>query len=166
MKNTTTPIQAQVRKLADCLLQTGRKIATAESCTGGGISFALTDPAGASDWLESGFVTYSNAAKQQQLGVSADTLRRHGAVSEQTAREMALGALSHSAADYSLSVTGLAGPDGGSGKKPIGMVCFAWAQKDGGVVRAETQYFSGNRARIREQAILHALAGMSRFINR
>src|SRR5689334_15846625 len=102
-------------------------LATAESCTGGWVSQELTAIAGSSAWFERGFVTYSNAAKEEMLGVRTETLARHGAVSEEVAAEMALGALAHSHASVAVSVTGIAGPSGGSATKPVGMVCFAWA---------------------------------------
>ncbi|MGI9228845.1 MAG: CinA family protein [Gammaproteobacteria bacterium] len=156
-------IKDLVQELAQHLSQGGHRLITAESCTGGGISFALTELAGSSEWLEGGLVTYSNAAKQRQLGVSAGTLAEHGAVSEPTAREMALGALHNSEADCSLAVTGIAGPGGGSAERPVGTVCFAWAAGDGGLV-AETQHFTGDRAGIRQQAIAHALSGMLRLM--
>src|SRR5512135_3018157 len=104
----------------------GLMLATAESCTGGWVAQAVTAIAGSSDWFDRGFVTYSDAAKQEMLGVSAGTLGRHGAVSEHTAREMAAGALAHSRAQVALAITGIAGPGGGSSEKPVGMVCFAW----------------------------------------
>src|SRR5476649_543859 len=105
----------------------GLMLTTAESCTGGWVAQAVTAIAGSSDWFERGFVTYSNAAKQEMLGVSGGTLLTHGAVSEQTAREMVTGALAHSKAQIGLAITGVAGPTGCSPEKPVGMVCFAWA---------------------------------------
>src|ERR1700733_8605446 len=109
------------------LLQGGRRVATAESCTGGWIAKCLTDIAGSSSWFERGYVTYSDAAKMQALGVRSPTLQAHGAVSAETAREMARGALMQSGADIAVSVTGIAGPDGGSLEKPVGLVWFALA---------------------------------------
>ena len=134
-------------------------LATAESCTGGWAAQAMTAIAGSSVWFERGFVTYSNDAKQEMLGVSALTLKSHGAVSEKTAREMALGALLRSKADVSLAVTGVAGPTGGSDAKPVGTVCFAWAMKNG-AVRAETRRFSGDRDSVRRQSVVRALEGV------
>ena len=134
-------------------------LATAESCTGGWAAQAMTAIAGSSAWFERGFVTYSNDAKQEMLGVSALTLKSHGAVSEETAREMALGALLRSKADVSLAVTGVAGPTGGSDAKPVGTVCFAWAMKNG-AVRAETRRFSGDRDSVRRQSVVRALEGV------
>ena len=109
----------------------GLMLTTGESCTGGWVAQAITTVAGSSDWFERGFVTYSDAAKQDMLGVSARTLAEHGVVSEHTAREMAIGALARSRAQVALAITGIAGPGGGSPEKPLGMVCFAWAVTDG-----------------------------------
>ncbi|MGQ0610400.1 MAG: CinA family protein [Paracoccaceae bacterium] len=135
----------------------GWRIATAESCTGGLVAAALTDLAGASDVFERGYVTYSNAAKVQMLGVKAQTLADHGAVSPQVAAEMALGALDGSGADLAVSVTGIAGP-GGSEFKPEGRVCFGLALR-GGACRTETREFGAlGRAGVRQAACEHALA--------
>lgn len=134
-------------------------LATAESCTGGGIACALTEIAGSSAWFERGFVTYSNEAKQEQLGVDAATLAQHGAVSEPVALEMAGGALRHSRAQIALSVTGIAGPTGGTAQKPVGMVCFAWAL-EGEAPVAVTRHFKGDRAEVRRRAIAFALQGL------
>ena len=139
-------------------------LVTAESCTGGWVAQALTAVPGSSDWFERGFVTYSNASKQELLGVQADTLTRHGAVSEQTAREMALGALEHSHGTLALAVTGVAGPGGGSREKPVGMVCFAWASRAGGA-SAETRHFSGDREAVRKQSVEHVLARMLELLD-
>ncbi|MEN9408038.1 MAG: hypothetical protein RL216_12 [Pseudomonadota bacterium] len=141
----------------------GVRIATAESCTGGLIAGALTDVAGSSDVFERGFVTYSNAAKQDMLGVKADTLQAHGAVSEAVAREMAEGALRASQAQLAVAVTGIAGP-GGSEFKPEGRVCFALAQ-DGKPTQVETVEFGPRgRAAVRRATVDHALAMMSRAL--
>ena len=137
----------------------GLSLATAESCTGGWVSQAATAIAGSSDWFERGFVTYSNAAKMEMLGVKADTLRTHGAVSEETAREMAAGALRNSKAQVALAITGVAGPAGGTPDKPVGMVCFAWAVK-GGAISSETHQFKGDRERVRRQSVIAALQGV------
>ncbi len=134
-------------------------LATAESCTGGWVAQAVTAIAGSSNWFERGFVTYSDAAKQEMLGVSAGTLASHGAVSEQTAREMAAGALAHSRAHVALAITGIAGPSGGSADKPLGMVCFAWAAQNG-VLNAETRQFDGDRESVRRQSVITALQGV------
>ncbi len=120
---------------------------------------SITAVAGSSAWFDRGFVTYSNAAKVDMLGVSQTPLERHGAVSEQTARLMAQGTLRHSLADWAASITGIAGPTGGTPDKPVGTVCLAWAQKDGGC-EAQTVQFYGDRTSIREQSVIHALRGL------
>jgi nicotinamide-nucleotide amidase len=131
-------------------------LTTAESCTGGWVAQTVTAIGGSSEWFERGFVTYSDAAKREMLGVSARTLAAHGAVSEQTAGEMAAGALAHSRAHVAVAITGIAGPTGGSPEKPLGMVCFAWAAKDG-VLNAETRHLKGNRESVRRQSVIAAL---------
>ncbi len=142
----------------------GLKFATAESCTGGMVAAALTDIAGSSDVFDRGFVTYSNAAKQDMLGVRAETLRDHGAVSERVAGEMAEGALAHSQADIAVSVTGIAGP-GGSEFKPEGRVCFGLAQR-GKPTRVETVEFGAlGRGKVRKAARDHALALFCRAVD-
>lgn len=147
-----------VEQLATALLRRGWYVTCAESCTGGGIAAALTDLAGSSAWFERGFVTYSNAAKREMLGVSDDTLQRHGAVSRQTVIEMARGALDHSMAQLSVAVSGIAGPGGGTPDKPVGTVWLAWADADG--VSAEQARFPGDRLAVRAAAIERALAGL------
>lgn len=142
--------------LGHALRERGWTIACAESCTGGLVCRALTEVAGSSDWFERGFVSYSNAAKVDMLGVSADTLRIRGAVSEETAREMAEGALARSRAQLSLAITGIAGPGGAAPGKPVGTVCFGWTALDS-EARTETRHFAGDRASVRAQAALHAL---------
>jgi nicotinamide-nucleotide amidase len=137
-------------------------LVTAESCTGGWVAQAVTSIPGSSDWFERGFVTYSNAAKHEVLGVSKKILKKFGAVSEQTAREMARGALAHSRAGVAVAVTGVAGPSGGTAAKPVGMVCFAWAR--GRRVLAETRRFRGGREAVRRQSVLHALEGVLRIL--
>lgn len=146
------------RKVGGALKSGGLRLATAESCTGGWVAMALTAIAGSSDWFERGWVTYSNAAKREDLGVREATLAHHGAVSEETAREMAAGALARSGAQVALAVTGIAGPSGGSAHKPIGTVCFAWAH--GGKIRSETRRFDGDRESVRRQSVLRALEGV------
>ncbi|HET7298717.1 MAG TPA: CinA family protein [Burkholderiales bacterium] len=146
------------KRLGERLAASGQVLAIAESCTGGWVAQAVTAIAGSSDWFDRGFVTYSNDAKQEMLGVRADTLARHGAVSEQTAREMAQGALARSKATVALAVTGVAGPGGGSMEKPVGMVCFAWASRQ--TIRTETIHFSGDRESVRRQSVIHALEGV------
>lgn len=140
---------------ADLLKDHGWKIATAESCTGGMIAACCTDIAGSSDWFERGFVTYSNAAKTEMLGVDAALIRSHGAVSEQVVRAMVQGALTHSAAHVAVAVTGVAGPGGGSDAKPVGTVWLGWATPAG--VYTEVQHFAGDRAKVRAATVHHAL---------
>jgi nicotinamide-nucleotide amidase len=145
-----------ISQISQQLLQCHYTLVTAESCTGGGVATAMTELAGSSQWFERGFITYSNSAKQELLGVQISTLERYGAVSEETAREMADGALRNSHGQISLAVTGIAGPSGGSVEKPVGMVCFAWAKR-GHATQSATEYFSGDRAAIREQATRYVL---------
>jgi nicotinamide-nucleotide amidase len=146
------------QRVGEALKARGEKLATAESCTGGWVSMALTAVAGSSDWFERGYVTYSNAAKREELEVADDTLRRHGAVSEETAREMAAGAQRKAGAQAALAITGIAGPTGGSAAKPVGTVCFAWAH--GGKISSETRRFEGDRESVRRQSVQHALRGL------
>jgi nicotinamide-nucleotide amidase len=134
-------------------------LATAESCTGGWIAQAVTSVPGSSAWFERGFVTYSNAAKKELLGVRARTLARHGAVSEAAAREMAAGALAKSRAQVALAVTGVAGPDGGTRAKPVGTVCFAWARK-GRAAAGAVRRFPGGREAVRRRSVRFALEGL------
>ncbi len=145
----------RVQQLATALLARGWMLATAESCTGGLIAGACTDLAGSSAWLERGFVTYSNAAKSQMLGVDAALIAQHGAVSEPVARAMAQGALVHAQAQVALAVTGVAGPSGGSAEKPVGTVWFGWALN--GRVVSEMQRFAGDRAAVRQATVNHSL---------
>jgi nicotinamide-nucleotide amidase len=137
----------------------GLMLATAESCTGGGVAQAITDVAGSSAWFERGFITYSNLAKQQMLGVSEATLSQHGAVSEAVVREMVAGALANSAAQVALAVSGIAGPDGGTPDKPVGTVWFAWGIKHGATY-AQRHQINGNRAEVRAQSVHIALQGV------
>jgi nicotinamide-nucleotide amidase len=134
-------------------------LVTAESCTGGWAAQVVTAVAGSSEWFERGFVTYSNESKAELLGVRGETLERHGAVSEETAREMALGALARSRGTLALAITGIAGPGGGAPGKPVGTVCFAWAAR-GGKARSETRHFAGDREAVRRQSVEHALRGV------
>ena len=137
-------------------------LVTAESCTGGWAAQVVTSVSGSSDWFDRGFVTYSNAAKQELLGVRKSTLDKHGAVSEETAREMALGALGRSRGTIALAITGVAGPTGGSAAKPVGTVCIAWATKGKRAARlsSETHRFSGGRESVRRQSVIRALQGV------
>ena len=146
-------------RVGQTLRQAGLKMATAESCTGGWIAEVVTQTAGSSAWFDCGFVTYSNEAKQKLLGVAARTLATHGAVSEATAAAMVEGALARSAADVALSVTGIAGPDGGSADKPVGTVCFGWCRK-GEKPRTATHHFPGDRAEVRRQSVVFALENL------
>lgn len=141
------------------LKSTGLNLVTAESCTGGWVGEAVTAIAGSSDWFDRGFITYSNAAKRDVLGVAGITLIQHGAVSEETAREMALGALKQSRAQISVAITGVAGPGGGSADKPVGTVCFAWAKNDA-ALRSERRLLKGDRTEVRRQSVLIALRGI------
>ena len=150
---------ACVAALADLLLLRGEWLAVAESCTGGWLAQELTALAGSSQWFERGFVTYSNAAKRELLGVPEDTLTAHGAVSEATVRAMALGVLARAPVDWSVAISGVAGPAGGSPEKPVGTVCFAWAGKAAGC-EVQTCHFAGDREAVRRQAVLQALRGL------
>lgn len=148
-----------LRRLADAMRRRGWRLATAESCTGGGIAAAVTDLAGSSDWFDRGFVTYSNQAKQDMLGVAATTLADSGAVSRETVIAMALGAIARSEADISVAVSGISGPGGGSDAKPVGTVWFAWSLRDG-QTDAGCEHFPGDRADVRAAAVHHALRGL------
>jgi len=151
-------------KVAQRLKAHGALIVTAESCTGGWVAQELTAIAGSSAWFDRGFVTYSNEAKQEMLGVRAETLRKHGAVSEETAREMAQGALERSRGTVSLAITGIAGPSGGTPDKPVGTVCFAWATRQG-TMRAETKHFPGDREAVRRRSVEYSLAGVLQLLD-
>lgn len=131
-------------------------LATAESCTGGWVAKLITDIPGSSAWFERGFVTYTNTAKQEMLGVAANTLEQHGAVSLPTVREMTMGAIAHSHANAALAISGIAGPGGGSAEKPVGTVCFAW-QIPGKELLSRSKHFDGDREAVRYQAAEYAL---------
>ena len=150
------------RNVGQALHAKGKLLATAESCTGGGVAQAITDIAGSSAWFERGFVTYTNLSKTEMLGVPAQLIASHGAVSEEVAAAMAQGALAHSAAQVAVATTGIAGPGGAVPGKPVGTVCFGWASA--GAVHTERQVFAGDRQAVREQAVAHALQGLLRFI--
>lgn len=152
-------LEKLAERLGRLLIERGEWLAAAESCTGGWLAQSVTAIAGSSTWFDRGFVTYSNAAKVDMLGVPESTLARHGAVSEAVARAMAQGVLARSRADWSVAITGIAGPSGGSPEKPVGTVCFAWARIDGGC-EAQTCLFSGDRAAVREQSVHYALNGL------
>ena len=148
--------------LARSLLKNGWLMATAESCTGGLIAATCTELAGSSNWFERGFVSYSNAAKCELLGVDAALIEAHGAVSEPVVRAMAVGALAHSRAQVAVAVTGVAGPSGGSAAKPVGTVWLAWATPTG--VTSEVQHFAGDRAAVRQATVQYALARLAELI--
>ena len=152
-------IAALAAELGRTLAAKGQFVATAESCTGGLVAGAITAIAGSSGWFDRGFVTYTNEAKIDMLGVDPDALARNGAVSEATAIAMAEGALGASRADVAVAVTGIAGPAGGTPDKPVGTVCFAWARR-GGPTTAATHRFSGDRDAVRESAVIVALQGL------
>jgi nicotinamide-nucleotide amidase len=175
--STNNSSQASIAQLvaavADTLMQHGWMLTTAESCTGGLIAGHCTDLAGSSQWFERGFVTYSNEAKHDMLGVDNAILTEHGAVSEPTAQAMALGALRHSRAQVSIAVTGVAGPTGGSKDKPVGTVWFAWGvpSDTGPTLGAETAWvktermqFAGDRAAVRQATIAHALSTLLQLL--
>ena len=147
-----------VEQLATALKARGQFMATAESCTGGLIAGACTDLSGSSDWFDRGFVTYSNAAKCEMLGVPAALIEAHGAVSEPVARAMAAGAVVNAHAHWSVAVTGIAGPTGGSAEKPVGTVWLGWATPTG--VFTERQHFAGDRSAVRQATVAYALAGL------
>ena len=146
-------------RLGAQLIERGQYLALAESCSGGWVAQSVTAIAGSSSWFDRGFVTYSNTAKSEMLNVPETTLARHGAVSEATARAMAQGALANSHADWAIAITGVAGPSGGSPEKPVGTVCFAWAGRAAGCA-AQTRFFTGDRAAVREQSVHYALKGL------
>jgi nicotinamide-nucleotide amidase len=151
-------------EIGELLLAKNRVLCLAESCTGGLASGLITEIPGSSAWFDSGLVVYSNQAKQDLLNVSAESLHQYGAVSEEVAIEMAIGALNQGRANVAASVTGIAGPDGGSKEKPIGTVCFAWSG-NGIASTSTTKHFSGNRQNIREQSILTLLNGIKQALS-
>lgn len=151
------------KQVGKALKSRGLHLTTAESCTGGGISHAITRVSGSSNWFDRGFVTYSNVSKEEMLGVSPETLKMHGAVSEQTVREMADGALQYSRAEIAVSVSGVAGPTGGTPEKPVGTVWFAWVGK--GKARAVCHHIAGDREAIRVKSVRIALQGVLDLLN-
>lgn len=155
-------IPSLVERLAAQLRERGQRVCTAESCTGGLIAKTLTDLAGSSDWFDRGFVTYSNRAKSDMLGVPASVIEDYGAVSEAVATAMASGALRHSEAEYAIAVTGVAGPGGGSAEKPVGTVWIATAGPD--QQQAQVYRFDGDRAAVRDATLLHALQMLAGII--
>lgn len=160
----THPIQLHCEDLAQALLAQKACMATAESCTGGMIATSCTNLSGSSAWFERGFVTYSNDAKTEMLGVPATLIAQHGAVSEDVAKAMALGALAHSKANFSVAVTGIAGPTGGSAEKPVGTVWLAWASRNPAQCISMRQVFSGDRQAVREATTALALAQLVKMV--
>lgn len=152
-------LEALAADLGAVLLANGERLTTAESCTGGWVAQCLTAIAGSSGWFDCGFVSYSNEAKIEILGVAIETLAAQGAVSEATAGAMALGARRRSHADWALAITGVAGPGGGSADRPVGTVCFAWSGPEG-QLDTDTRRFPGDRAAVRAQSVAHALEGV------
>ncbi|WP_437887199.1 nicotinamide-nucleotide amidase [Phytobacter sp. V91] len=153
---TDSELMQLSEQIGQALKQQGASITTAESCTGGWVAKAITDIAGSSAWFERGFVTYSNEAKSQMIGVKPETIAANGAVSEPVVVEMAIGALKAARADYAISISGIAGPDGGSDEKPVGTVWFGFACVNGqGITRREC--FAGDREAVRRQATAYAL---------
>ena len=162
LAQATPALEADLNHIAAQLQARGWMLATAESCTGGMVAAACTDLAGSSQWFERGFVSYSNAAKTELLGVPAELIAQHGAVSEAVARAMAEGALVHAHAQASLAVTGVAGPSGGSADKPVGTVWFGWCVA--GQTHSEVRHFAGDRAAVRRATLQHALARLAGWL--
>lgn len=161
----TEELIQQVEQLATGLSERSLKLVTAESCTGGGLAELLTRVSGASQWFERGFVTYSNEAKQELLNVKHETLMQYGAVSEQTAAEMVKGAVDNSHAQLGVSITGIAGPDGGTDDKPVGTVCFGWCD-EAGEIKTTRVVFEGNRDAVRAQSCQLAIRGLIESVNK
>ena len=154
---------ALATEVGDALLKKGWRLVSAESCTGGLLAATMTEIAGSSEWFEGAFVTYRLSAKTAMVGVSREMLNRHGAVSEPVARAMAEGALAHSAGDIAVSITGIAGPDGGDVVSPVGTVWFGWAVREGGEIRCvqtAEHHLSGSRQAVRSAAVSVALEGV------
>ena len=156
---TDDHLKQLTEQLAELMIENEHRLVTAESCTGGWLAKCCTDLAGSSNWFERGFVTYSNAAKQSNLNVSATTLNKFGAVSENIAIEMANGAIKNSQADIAVAITGIAGPTGGNTEKPVGTVCFAFAIKNQSTISI-THHFKGDREAVRRQALVVAFEGI------
>jgi nicotinamide-nucleotide amidase len=157
-------LKSMAARLGRRLAAAGHTLATAESCTGGWIAKTVTDIAGSSQWFKEGFVTYSNEAKHERLGVPNSVLRKHGAVSEATAKAMAAGALRRAGSDIAVAVTGIAGPGGGVPGKPVGTVWFAWSRRQGRGVQvvAQVMHFRGDRDAVRRKTVRAALHGLMR----
>ena len=156
--------QALITSLANICLQHQWRLTTAESCTGGLVAAALTSLAGSSDWFERGYVTYSNAAKINDIQVPASLIEIHGAVSIEVAHAMAIGSKQSSGSNISLGITGIAGPTGGSTDKPVGTVCFAWSLPNG-LTETDLKHFDGDRSSIREQSVTHGLNHLIHLLN-
>ncbi len=163
MMNSLESWEARSAELGELCQSQDIVLTGAESCTGGLIAAIITSVSGSSAWFDRAFITYSNEAKQQLIGVQAETLAQYGAVSEQTAQEMAQGALQHSGAQLAYAVTGVAGPTGGTVDKPVGMVCFGFAMAHH--IETQTLYFPGDRAAVREQTAAHVLEELARLID-
>lgn len=156
-------LETLARDVGQALKKHKMKLATAESCTGGGAAQLVTSVVGCSEWFDRGFVTYTNVSKREMLGVKTTTLSRFGAVSEETAREMAEGAIAHSHAQVALAITGIAGPSGGTPEKPVGLVCFSWAGKKRDTKSAK-HHFPGDREAVRRQSLVVAFQGLLEFL--
>jgi nicotinamide-nucleotide amidase len=159
------PLESLAKRVGTRLKKRGLKLVTAESCTGGWIAQVVTSVAGSSGWFDRGFVTYSNRAKRDLLGVRGRTLARQGAVSEEAAREMARGALERSSAQVAIAVTGVAGPGGGTRRKPVGTVCFAWSRRRRDA-ESVTRHFPGKREGVRRRSVAFALEGLLERLER
>ncbi|MGC9493661.1 nicotinamide-nucleotide amidase [Vibrio genomosp. F10] len=156
--------QSLSKQVGQLLFDRKQILVTAESCTGGGVATAITDIAGSSSWFDRAFVTYSNEAKVEMLGVQTQTLEQYGAVSEQVVMEMVTGALTHSNATIAVSISGIAGPGGATEDKPVGTVCFAWADTSGWT-KIDTVHFDGDRSSVRSQAVEYALQTLVGYLN-
>lgn len=152
------------REVGDLLVSRNHTVCTVESCTGGGIAYAITAVAGSSGWFERGYVTYSNEAKSSMVHVPRELLREQGAVSIAVAESMARGGRQSAGSEFALAVTGVAGPGGGSREKPVGTVCFGWAGP--GILASERVVFDGDRERVRNRTVLHALSGLLEILRK
>lgn len=156
-------IEQSAKILGETLLKAGLIASTAESCTGGGVAYAITEISGSSQWFDRGFVTYSNESKKQMLGVNNKTLEQYGAVSKEVVIEMAEGAVKNSNANIAVAISGIAGPDGGTDEKPIGTVCISWHCSHNGN-KTQTYLFSGDRKAVRYQSVNAALSGLTEIV--
>jgi len=160
---TEKTVQELAQALGEKLTQAGLVVATAESCTGGGVAYAITEISGSSQWFDRSFVTYSNDAKTQMIDVDKELIEQYGAVSEQVVQQMAIGAVKNSDADIAVALSGIAGPDGGTLEKPVGTVCISWYNAHSGSKTA-SYLFVGDRSDVRTQAIRLALLGLIEII--